>query len=565
MTCRYTFNVEWYSTMSRACYDCPCNLTDCGRERCVAMDGFRRPIAVVNRQLPGPTIEVCKGDRIIVEVNNELDDAEGVTIHWHGLLQRGTPYMDGANLITQCPIQASASFTYNFLADRAGTHWWHAHAGFQRSDGLFGPFIVREPEEDNPHSALYDYDLHEHTAMISDWMHETAIEVFVLEHHVDVNDDPRSILVNGKAQLGGFTDENNGTSHATPREVFEVEEGKRYRFRLISTATGGEAFRVSVDNHTLTIIASDGAYVQPVEVDTLVIYGGERYDVVLNASQTDGGNYWMKISESRGRPLNQGLAIIRYSGAPESNPTMSPSGVRDGVIYQAWNTPASADVITVNELVAIENATLPQENKRTFYMTTDFNQSSVFIVHFSSFVTPTFYSFVTIFFNYFVTLLLYSFISFSLYPFFTFLFYSYIPLLIYSFITFLFYSFITIFFYSFVTLLFNSFITIFFYSFVTLLFNSFVTILIYSFVIFLFCSFVTLLVYSFVTLLFYSFVTLLFYSFVIFFCSFVTLLVYLFVIFLFYSFATLLFYSFVTLLFFSFVTLIFYSLVTLLF
>lgn len=60
--------------------------------------------------------------------------------------------------------------------------------------------------------------------MISDWRHETAIEVFVLEHHVDVNDDPRSILVNGKAQLGGYTDKNNGTSHATPREVFEVNE-----------------------------------------------------------------------------------------------------------------------------------------------------------------------------------------------------------------------------------------------------------------------------------------------------------------------------------------------------
>lgn len=79
----------------------------------------------------------------------------------------------------------------------------------------------------------------------------------------------------------------------------------------------------------------------------------KRYDVVLNASQPGGRNYWMKISEFRGRALNQGLAIIRYSGAPESNPTMSPSGVRDGVIYQAWNTPASADVITVNELVAI--------------------------------------------------------------------------------------------------------------------------------------------------------------------------------------------------------------------
>ncbi|XP_063960219.1 uncharacterized protein LOC129266740 [Lytechinus pictus] len=374
MTCRYTFDIEWYSTMSRACFNCPCNQSDCERERCVAADGFRRPIVVANRQLPGPAIEVCKGDRIIVEVNNELDDGEGVSIHWHGLLQRKTPYMDGASLITQCPITPFSSFTYDFTADRTGTHWWHSHVGFQRSDGLFGPLVVREPEEDNPHSALYDYDLSEHTVMISDWSHEAAVELFVLEHHVDEMVSPPSVLINGKAQLVGYTAESDGSSHATPREVFEVEEGKSYRFRLISTATSGEAFTVSVDNHTLTIIASDGAYVQPQEVDALVIYGGERYDVILNAAQTNGCNYWMKFQElGRGRVDNQGLAIVRYRGAPEENPSLNPSSNREGVIYQKFNTPASEDVITVNELVAVENATLPQENKRTFYMTTDFN------------------------------------------------------------------------------------------------------------------------------------------------------------------------------------------------
>ncbi|XP_041471333.1 laccase-1-like [Lytechinus variegatus] len=377
MTCRYTFDIEWYSTMSRACFDCPCNQSDCERERCVAADGFRRPIVVANRQLPGPAIEVCKGDRIIVEVHNELDDAEGVSIHWHGLLQRNTPYMDGATLITQCPITPFSSFTYDFIADRTGTHWWHSHTGFQRANGLFGPLIVREPEADNPHSALYDYDLSEHTIMISDWSHETAVELFVLSHHAGEWITPPHILINGKAQLVGYTAESDGTSHATPREVFEVEEGKRYRFRLISTASSSEAFTVSVENHTLTIIASDGAYVQPQEVDALVIYEGERYDVVLNASQRNGFNYWMKFQELYGGPVvNHGLAIIRYSGARKENPSSSPSPTPEGIIYQKFNSPASADVLTVNELVAIENATLPQENKRTFYMKRDFNEFS---------------------------------------------------------------------------------------------------------------------------------------------------------------------------------------------
>lgn len=58
MVCRYKFELEWYYTMSKACYNCPLSLDDCNRKDCVVADGVRRPIVVVNRQIPGPSIEV---------------------------------------------------------------------------------------------------------------------------------------------------------------------------------------------------------------------------------------------------------------------------------------------------------------------------------------------------------------------------------------------------------------------------------------------------------------------------------------------------------------------------
>jgi hypothetical protein len=58
MVCRYKFELEWYYTMSKACYNCPLHLEDCSRKHCVVGDGVRRPIIVVNRQMPGPSVEV---------------------------------------------------------------------------------------------------------------------------------------------------------------------------------------------------------------------------------------------------------------------------------------------------------------------------------------------------------------------------------------------------------------------------------------------------------------------------------------------------------------------------
>ena len=66
--------------------------------------------------LPGPLIQVCQNDIINVVVNNNLRMGESTTIHWHGILQNGSPYMDGTSMITQCAIHSHSSFEYRSIS-----------------------------------------------------------------------------------------------------------------------------------------------------------------------------------------------------------------------------------------------------------------------------------------------------------------------------------------------------------------------------------------------------------------------------------------------------------------
>lgn len=112
MKCEYEWHIEWYQVLSKACLSCPFNLTHCSQKDCVPANGVMRPIMVINRMLPGPSIQVCLGDEIQVRLHNHLHMSEGTSIHWHGITQRGTPFMDGVSQITQCPINAHSYFEY---------------------------------------------------------------------------------------------------------------------------------------------------------------------------------------------------------------------------------------------------------------------------------------------------------------------------------------------------------------------------------------------------------------------------------------------------------------------
>ena len=89
---------------------------------------------------PRPRLRVTQGDRVRVNVRNNLP--EPTSIHWHGLILPNA--MDGAADITQPPIAPGATFTYEFTAAQQGSYFYHSHAAADRQQalGLYGALIV---------------------------------------------------------------------------------------------------------------------------------------------------------------------------------------------------------------------------------------------------------------------------------------------------------------------------------------------------------------------------------------------------------------------------------------
>ena len=127
-----------------------------------------RVVYAVNGTIPGPQLEVYQGQVVIIHVKNNLR-AEGLSMHWHGIHVKGTPWMDGVSYVTQCPIGPGQSFSYMFkITESSGTYWYHSHAGAQRTMGVAGAFIVKDKET----NMTFD-----RTAIVTDWNHDwTSLE-----------------------------------------------------------------------------------------------------------------------------------------------------------------------------------------------------------------------------------------------------------------------------------------------------------------------------------------------------------------------------------------------------
>jgi manganese oxidase len=93
-----------------------------------------------NGMVPGPQMHVDVGDRVQIEVHNELPAA--TDMHLHGVDVPNS--MDGVAPITQDPIEPGESFTYEFTADEVAVAMYHAHHMAQMTvpDGLLGMFYV---------------------------------------------------------------------------------------------------------------------------------------------------------------------------------------------------------------------------------------------------------------------------------------------------------------------------------------------------------------------------------------------------------------------------------------
>ncbi|KAG0290183.1 hypothetical protein BGZ98_003565 [Dissophora globulifera] len=272
---------------------------------------------------PGPLVEANTGDRIVVKVTNNL--VNGTSIHWHGMFQNGTNWMDGTVGVTQCPIPPGQSFTYNFtVPNQWGTYWWHAHSQSQYLDGIVGPLIIHSPEE--PQLNNYQEDI---IMMVSDYYHTDSSSLISWYLSVDSQGTepvPDNGLINGRNSFDCTLDSQSlfptglpCTSNA-PMAEFDFKAGTTYRVRIINTGAFAD-FQFSIDNHTLTVIEADGIDMQPVDVQRLPIHVAQRYSALVHANQTV-DNYWVRATMNTNcfnvpnPALNEFVTgIVRYEGA----------------------------------------------------------------------------------------------------------------------------------------------------------------------------------------------------------------------------------------------------------
>ncbi|SIO27598.1 multicopper oxidase family protein [Agromyces cerinus] len=250
----------------------------------------------VNGTSPGPEIRAEQGDLVEVEFVNE-SVADGATLHWHGIDVPNAA--DGVAGITQDAVPVGGRHVYRFVAEDAGTYWYHSHqvSHVQVERGLLGAIVIEPAATSGPSGDAASRDV---TALL----------------HV----------YGGQHTLNGRVAD----------ERVEAEPGETVRVRVINTDQGtasvwsAEPFRV---------VATDGHDVNrpsDVEGQRLLIPAGGRADVSVRAPAA---GHVVRLHVGGARSM-----VIGDASAPEASapPVRQPKETLDLLAYGA-PTPLSFD------------------------------------------------------------------------------------------------------------------------------------------------------------------------------------------------------------------------------
>jgi plastocyanin len=198
-----------------------------------------------NGTVPGPTLRANPGDKIQVVLTNRLP--ESTAIHFHGL---STPNAaDGVTYITQPPVKAGETYTYSFTAQSTpavGMYHSHHNAVHQVPNGLAGTFIVGQLP--------------------------VPAGVTVAQEQV--------MMVNDAGTIGFAI---NGKSFPATAPVV-AKQGEWVQVHYLNE--GVMAHPMHLHGMGQLVIAKDGfPLAQPYEADTVNVAPGERYTVLIHATE----------------------------------------------------------------------------------------------------------------------------------------------------------------------------------------------------------------------------------------------------------------------------------------
>lgn len=248
--------------------------------------GLTVPARTYNGVVPGPTLVVDQGDRVVIDYANEMEVPD--TIHLHGI-HGAPPEMDGVAGISQPLVRPHEHFRYAFTANEDGTFMYHSHGSEAMVDaGLYGGIIVR-PAHPRPVERGLSGDYLE---MLSAWQIDSAAE-----NHFTIN----------------------GKEYPAAQQI-EVSRGERVRIRWVNISSEND-HTMHTHGHYQRVIARDARPAPPHDLeDTVMLGAGQRVDTVVTADALPGT--WLvhchlmdHTQDAGGMP--QGLiTALHYRGTP---------------------------------------------------------------------------------------------------------------------------------------------------------------------------------------------------------------------------------------------------------
>ena len=245
-----------------------------------------------NGVVPGPTLVVRQGDRVVIDYRNEQSTPD--TVHLHGIHEIPVS-MDGVAGISQQLVMSGQSYRYVFTADTPGTFIYHSHDNEEMvNSGLYGAIVVLQAHPSATERSDRDY-----VEVLSSW----AIQSLSENH----------FTINGKEY-----------PYTTP---IEVRKGQRVRIRWINIS-GENMHTMHTHGHYQRIVARDAQPVTYRDIeDTVLLAPGQRVDVIVDANQIPGT--WIvhchvidHTEDATGMP--DGLVTaIHYEGTPYTGAAMN--------------------------------------------------------------------------------------------------------------------------------------------------------------------------------------------------------------------------------------------------
>jgi len=287
--------------------------------RVALVPGGDTDVYAYNGCVPGPLLEVSEGDSVIVHFRNNLPYP--TTVHWHGL---HLPFLADGSAFH--PVAPGETYTYTFRihSGTAGTYWYHPHphhhTAYQVAKGLFGAIIVRDP--DDPIAGLP-----ERLLVLSDnrFQQDGSIEF----------PEPGSRQARADAENGREGDVLFVNGRITPE--LRIRSGEVQRWRVINTSAA-RIYRLTLPGHTLLHVGSDGGlFKHPVEVEEILLAGGERVELLVRGTGMPGKAVaFQSLPYDRYMPHTRpsdwtdtlALATLRYSAEPPAEAVALPRTLR---------------------------------------------------------------------------------------------------------------------------------------------------------------------------------------------------------------------------------------------